>query len=243
MSVNTLYTQVTQKETISGLLGSTELGDQYIDATSDYYLARGHLSAKADYVYGSQHRATFHFVNVAPQWQTFNGGNWEVLESSVRDYADKNKLNLEVYTGTYGVATLPNINGNETELYLYVDLNNNKAIPVPKFYWKAVYDPKSQAGVVFVGINNSYVTKPQGDYLICTDVCSKLTWGEWDQKNIKKDYSYCCEVDDFRSTVKYLPQFTVKGLLTVDDNGNGSSSRLGQYFSMIVLMAVILKFL
>ena len=213
LSVDNLYTQNTQLQTISGLLGSTELGNQYIDPTTDYYLARGHYSAKADYVYGSQQRATFHFVNVSPQWQTFNGGNWEALESSVRGYADKKKLDLVVFTGTYGVATLPNVNGTETELYLYVDSNNNKAIPVPKFYWKSVYDPKSQAGVVFVGINNPYVSNPQGNYLICTDVCSEISWVNWDQKNITVGYSYCCEVDDFRSTVQFLPQFTVSGLL------------------------------
>jgi hypothetical protein len=214
MSVDNLYTQKTQLQTISGLLGSTQLGGQYIDSTTDYFLARGHYAAKDDFVYGSQHRATFRFVNVSPQWQTFNGGNWEALESSVQKYADKRKLDLVVYTGTYGVATLPNINGIETELYLYVDSNNNKAIPVPKFYWKAVYDPKSQAGVVFVGINNPYVSNPQGDYLICTDVCSKISWIQWDQKNIKRGYSYCCEVNDFRSKVKTLPDFPVNGLLT-----------------------------
>ena len=58
MPVNSLYTQITQRQTISGLLGSTQLGDQYINETSNYFLARGHLSAKADYVYGSQQRAT-----------------------------------------------------------------------------------------------------------------------------------------------------------------------------------------
>ena len=214
MSVNSLYTQITQRETISGLLGSTHLGNKYINPKSNYFLTRGHLSAKADYVYGSQQRATFHFVNVSPQWQTFNGGNWVALESSVQLYAGKKKLDLVVYTGTYGVATLPNVNGTETELYLYVDSNNNKAIPVPKFFWKAVYDPKSQAGVVFVGINNPYVSNPQGDYLICTDVCSNVSWIQWDQKNIKKGYSYCCEVDDFRSKVKTLPDFPVSGLFT-----------------------------
>jgi len=214
MSVDSLYTQKTQRQTISGLLGSTQLGDQFIVPSTDYFLARGHYAANADFVYGSQHRATFHFVNVSPQWQTFNGGNWEALESSVRAFADKKKLDLVVYTGTYGVATLPNVNGTETELYLYVDSNNNKAIPVPKFYWKAVYDPKSQAGVVFVGINNPYVSNPQGDYLICTDVCSKISWIQWDQKNIKRGYSYCCEVDDFRSKIKSLPDFPVSGLFT-----------------------------
>ena len=244
ISVDNLYTQNTQRQTISGLLGSTQLGDQCIVPGTDYYLSRGHLSARADFVYGSQQRATFHFVNVSPQWQTFNGGNWEKLESSVRAYADKKKLDLVVYTGTYGVATLPNVNETETELYLYVDSNNNKAIPVPKFYWKAVYDPKSQAGVVFVGINNPHVSNPQGDYLICTDVCSKISWVSWDQKNITAGYSYCCEVDNFRSTVKYLPQFTVSGLLTETENMNDNSSlRLGQYCTLIAVMAGILKFL
>jgi hypothetical protein len=186
MSVNTLYTQNTQRQTISGLLGSTELVDQFIVPATDYFLSRGHLSAKADFVYGSQQGATFRFVNAAPQWQTFNAGNWERLESSVSAYADTKILDLVVYTGTYGVATLPNVNGTETELYLYVDSNNNKAIPVPKLFWKAVYDPESQAGVVFVGINNPHISEPKGDYLICTDVCSKISWVNWDQKNITR---------------------------------------------------------
>jgi len=72
-------------------------------------------------------------------------------------------------------------NGNDTELYLYVDINNNKAMPVQNLFWKAVCDPKSQAGVVFVGINNPYVSDPQGDYLICYDFCSKISWIQWDQ--------------------------------------------------------------
>jgi hypothetical protein len=78
---------------------------------------------------------------------------------------------------------------------------------------KAVNVPKNLVVVVFVGINNPYVSDPQGDYLICNDVCSKIYWVQWDQKNTEKGYSYCCEVDDFRSTVKLLPQFTVSGLL------------------------------
>jgi hypothetical protein len=244
MSVNNLYTQNTQRQTISGLLGSTQLADKFIDPSTDYYLSRGHLSARADFVYGSQQRATFYFVNVSPQWQIFNAGNWERLESSVRAYADRNKLDLVVYTGTYGVATLPNVNETETELYLYVDSNNNKAIPVPKLFWKAVYDPKSQAGVVFVGINNPHIYEPKGDYLICTDVCSEISWVNWDQQNTKRGYSYCCEVGDFNSTVNTLPQFTVSGLLTDGGNTNDSSSlRLGQYLTVILVIAVVLKFL
>jgi hypothetical protein len=207
-------------------------------------VAKGHLSAKTDFVYGSQQRATFHYVNVAPQWQTFNGGNWKELEESVRAYADKSKLNLDVYTGTYGIVTFPDVKGIETELYLYVDSNNNKAIPVPKLYWKAVYDPKSQAGVVVVGINNPYLSNPQGDYLICNDVCSKISWLQLEQKNITKGYLYCCDVNDFRATVKTLPEFTVRGLLTDTlDTNNNSALQLCHCFSFIVLLTGILKFL
>jgi hypothetical protein len=244
ISVDSLYTRNTQRQTISRLLGSTQLGDWYIRDTSGYYLTRGHLAAKSDFVYGSQQRATFRYINVSPQWQTFNAGNWEALESSVRTYADRMRLDLVVYTGTYGVATLPNVNGIETELYLYVEVNNNKAIPVPKLFWKAVYDPKSQAGVVFVGINNPYVSDLQGDYLICTDVCSEISWVNWNPNDITAGYSYCCEVDDFRSTVKFLPQFPVTGLLTEGGNKDDSFSlRLCPYFTLIFLMAGILKFL
>jgi hypothetical protein len=129
--------------------------------------------------------------------------------------------------------------GNETELHLYVDGNNNKTIPVPKFYWEAVYVLTSQAGFVFVGMNNPHVSVLQGDYRICNNVCSQISWVNWDQKNVENWYFYCCEVDDFRSTVKTLPPFPVSGLLTSD----GSSLRLGQYCTLIVLMAGVLKFL
>ncbi|GFG38326.1 hypothetical protein Cfor_01737 [Coptotermes formosanus] len=233
-----------QRQTVGTLLGSSLQGDKYIAETSDYYLDKGHLSANADFVYGSQRRATFRYVNILPQWKSFNGGNWNELEKSVRTYADKKKLDLDIYTGTYGILTFPNVKGVETGLYLYVDNNNNKAIPVPKLFWKAVYDPNSQAGIVIVGINNPYLSGPQGDYLICNDVCSKISWLQWDQKNTTKGYLYCCDVNDFRSTVKTLPEFTVSGLLTetVDPNSN-SSLRVGQYFSLIVLLIGILKFL
>jgi hypothetical protein len=243
-SVDNLYTRNTQRETISTILRSTQLGDQYIAKTSDFFLSRGHLSAKTDFVYGSQHRVTFHFVNVAPQWQTFNGGNWEEFEESVRTYADKSKLNLDVYTGTYGIVTFPDVKGIETELYLYVYSNNNKAIPVPKLYWKAVYDPQSQAGVVVVENNNPYLSDPQGDYLICNDVCSNISWLQLEKKNITKGYLYCCDVNDFRATVNTLPDFTVCGLLTetlYTDNIN--ALQLCHCDSFIVLLTGILKFL
>jgi hypothetical protein len=52
--VDKLYTRATQRETIAGILGSYELASKYIEETSDVYLARGHLAAKVDFIYGSQ---------------------------------------------------------------------------------------------------------------------------------------------------------------------------------------------
>jgi hypothetical protein len=116
-----------------------------------------------------------------------------------------------VYTGTHGVATLKDVSNVDTELYLHVN-ETKKLIPVPKFYWKAVYDPKSQHGIVFVGVNIPSSPLPS-DYLICEDVCSRISWVQWDRTNITAGYSYCCEVDKFRPTVKSLPPFTVIDLL------------------------------
>lgn len=72
-----MYTQAQQKSTISDIVGS-ELADKYI--TNTQYLARGHLAAKTDFIYATGQRATFFFINAAPQWQPFNAGNWNWLE-------------------------------------------------------------------------------------------------------------------------------------------------------------------
>ena len=33
--------------------------------------------------------ATYYFINVAPQFQSFNNGNWKALEMNTRDLAMK----------------------------------------------------------------------------------------------------------------------------------------------------------
>ena len=66
----------------------------------DYFLSKGHLVAKADFFHGSHQQATFAYTNAAPQWQTFNGNNWNSLENDVRTFASMINLDLECYTGT-----------------------------------------------------------------------------------------------------------------------------------------------
>ena len=68
-------------------------------------------------------------MNVAPQWQTFNGGNWAELEDEVRNFASDRGLDLVVYTGTNGVLQLDDTNGNPVDIYLSPD---GRQLPVPE---------------------------------------------------------------------------------------------------------------
>ena len=82
-----------QRKTIAELVGSQDLADHYVqDFDSDIYLARGHLSPNADFIFYSWMDSTYHFVNVAPQWQAFNGAPSSQLFFS-------NKLLLQGVTG------------------------------------------------------------------------------------------------------------------------------------------------
>lgn len=164
-----------------------------------------------DVLIGSHQRATFYYVNAAPQWQTLNKNNWNVLEQNVRAYAIKRNANLDVYTGTFRVATLNDVNGREQQLYLY-DQNGRRALPVPRYYWKVVYNPKTKAGAAFVSFNNPYTQIAQRD-IFCESVCDLLKWVSWDPDDVVKGLSFCCEVDRFRNVVEDLPEFKTKGLL------------------------------
>lgn len=211
--VDRLYTRNNQRNTINTLIGLPENDTKYIHSTDAYFLARGHLTAKTDFIFGSQQRLTFYFVNAAPQWQTFNGGNWKTLEQNVRDYASNKNVSLVVYTGTYGIATLPHaITGANIDLFLYVDKNGNSAIPVPQLYWKYVYDPINKAGAVFVGVNNPYENKSTP---ICDDISDTIKWLSWKKEDRISGFCYACKIDDFMKATNYLlPHQDVRYLLT-----------------------------
>ncbi len=61
--VNFYYTIAQQTETIGELVGSAELADQYVRDEENVYLARGHLSPNADFVYYSFQVASSNFKN------------------------------------------------------------------------------------------------------------------------------------------------------------------------------------
>uniref|UniRef100_A0A1A9WA99 DNA/RNA non-specific endonuclease domain-containing protein n=1 Tax=Glossina brevipalpis TaxID=37001 RepID=A0A1A9WA99_9MUSC len=214
--VDHLYTQVKQQETITNALGG-DFGSKFFNTSKNIYLARGHMAAKADFVFGTQQRATFLFVNAAPQWQVFNAGNWARIEDGLRIWVSKHKINVSCYTGVYGVTSLPNSDGSETSLYLAYDSNNNGLIPVPKIYFRIVTEPSTKRGIVFVGVNNPHLTIEQitQDYIFCNDVSDKVTYINWKKHDITLGYSYACTVSEFLKNVPVLPSLDASGGLLI----------------------------
>ncbi|XP_011186392.2 uncharacterized protein LOC105214582 [Zeugodacus cucurbitae] len=218
-NVDNLYTKKQQNQTFSNILGMD--ASPFFNDTIDVYLARGHMAAKVDFIFGAPQKATFYFVNAAPQWQMFNGRNWERVEDGVRRYASTQALDLDCYTGIWGISTLPDVNGVQRELYLAFDENNNGLIPVPKIYFRVVIDRKTRKGIVLIGVNNPHASleEIQRDYVICKDVGKRINWISWDKENLKNGYSYACGVEDFISVVKDLPldELYTTGLLGVEE--------------------------
>merc|ERR1712130_703671 len=124
--LNKLYSKRAQKSTVTALLGGvTSIEDEPIIETSSSgtdYFAKGHLSPDAAFV-----------NNVAPQFQSFNNGNWKALEGGVRDLGAKLGRDLVVTTGTHEVLEYPDKNNNPTDIFL---ARIESFVPAPKYYWK-----------------------------------------------------------------------------------------------------------
>ncbi|KAF7285400.1 hypothetical protein GWI33_010653 [Rhynchophorus ferrugineus] len=207
-SVDNYYKRANQRTTINELLNFAENSTSFIQ-DNDYFLARGHLTARSDNFYPSQQNQTFFLVNAAPQWQIINANNWYKVETSIRDYAEENQIDLLQWTGVYGVLSVNNTNNIKTELYLY-SKNDELYIPVPEVFWKVVYDPISQKGAAIIGLNNPYA---ENYTVFCDDVSDLTKWVNFKKSNTAKGLIFVCNVNDFRKTVKYLPEFSVTGLL------------------------------
>ncbi|XP_034836493.1 uncharacterized protein [Maniola hyperantus] len=211
--VETLFSPRNQKAAVAKFVGS--LVETYF--TQSQQLSRGHLAAKTDFVFAFSERSTFHYVNCAPQWTGFNGGNWNTLEVDLRDHVHNAGYDTIMYTGTYGVTELTNQYGVREEIYLYKDSNNNPVIRVPQYYYKVVYEPASKRGIAFVGINNPYYTSHEArDLFFCKDICrsGNFRWLTWHPDNPAEGYTFCCTVPDFRNTIRHLPDFEVTSELS-----------------------------
>lgn len=209
ISISRAYAKNQQLQIIAEILQSRSLLAQY---AGDDTIARGHLTPKGDFVYGAEQMATFYYVNAAPQWHKFNAGNWNNVEESVRRLAIKRKLALTVYTGSYGVLYYPDKYNVSRGIYLAKDRRHNYMMPVPNLFWKVIHEPISRSGIALVGHNNLHWVNETD--ILCPDVSDRVSWLSWERTNVKKGFSYACEVGAFRLRIGYLPAFPVSKLLT-----------------------------
>ncbi|XP_012064246.1 PREDICTED: uncharacterized protein LOC105627575 [Atta cephalotes] len=209
INIDYLYKFETQLDTLARILKSIKLAKKRLKKSLQF-LSRGHIVAKGDFVYGNQQRSTFWYLNTAPQWQTFNSGNWNSLEISVRRFAASRRLDLDVYTGVHSQMTMEDIHNKQQPVYLHP---KDAVMSVPKFYWKVIYDPLSKRGTAFVGLNDPFITLVTDDVYLCTDISERIKWLNWRPCNITLGISYACSVADLRKAVPVVPPLDVIDIL------------------------------
>lgn len=230
-NINGSYTQLGQIDTLTQLLGAAKTGE-FIQLKKHTYLSRGHLMAKVDLIYGDLQRATFYYINAAPQWQPINAGNWEWTEATLRAFVGTEGIEVEVITGTIGVLQLPDCKNQLKEIYLNVggkNINANpncfkpprpqadtgvRTNPVPMFLYKMVVNRAARTGVVFISLNHPSATIQEfipkvGS--ICKNVLNEIDWIKYDQ-NPRRGFIAACQVEEFTKKIDHLPDGIGKGI-------------------------------
>merc|ERR1712156_572899 len=201
---------------------TTSIEDETIIETSSSgtdYFAKGHLSPDAAFVYNVLQDATYYFINVAPQFQSFNNGNWKALEMAVRDLGTKFGRDLVVTTGTHEVLEYPDKSNSPTDIYL---ARIESYVPALKYYWKVVQDPETKTGAAFIGLNDPHTNVAPME--LCKNRCSEMSsWVDWGIENLDAGYMYCCSIEDASKAIKAIPDMTAPGGLI----GRSSSPSTG----------------
>lgn len=164
------------------------------------FLARGHMTPDADFIFPSGQFATYFYANVCPQFQAINGGNWLRVENLVRQIAADEDIGLDIYTGVYDRLRLIDERGEEQDIFLA----DNDLIEAPLWLWKVVENARTDQAIVFITLNNPFVAK-QEIQEFCPNICADAGFVDKNFVNIKKGYTFCCSLAEFRKVVQVLP--------------------------------------
>ena len=107
------------------------------------------------------------------------------------------------------------LNYNGKDLYLWYKKQKGstvtKGIPVPKYYWKIVYDQKKNQGVAFLGLNDPHSKDVTDmDYLCKPNVCDQLGWFKENVPDTdveEKGHVECCSIEDLAKVVPNIKNF------------------------------------
>ncbi|XP_069688118.1 uncharacterized protein [Periplaneta americana] len=215
-----VYSCKSQAKYVAGILGSQNQVKQFIKC--DYgrlqYLAKHHLVPASDFLFEYQKKATSYYINTVPQWESISSGNWRILEDRIRVFANKQKSDLTIVSGTLDVTSLPDVKGVERKLYLNRDKKGNVIVPVPALFWKLVLNHNKNSGIVFIGVNNPYHRDLfRLGFIICTNICGNtVSWfSGWNRMDLSQGFIYCCAVNDFKLKAGIYPfPYSAKYLLS-----------------------------
>ena len=120
------------------------------------------------------------------------------------------KRDILTYTGTLDL-----LNYNDTGIYFWYKRQEGslvtKGIPVPKYYWKIVYDTKENQGAGFLGLNDPHSENlTETDYLCKPNVCDQIGWFKENVRNHdveEKGHITCCTIQDLAKVVKNVNTF------------------------------------
>jgi hypothetical protein len=59
---------------------------------------------------------------------------------------------------------------------MITDKNGKGHVPMPKYFWKIVWDENVGRATAFIGINNTYLGKVDPEMIFCQDVCDRMPW-------------------------------------------------------------------
>lgn len=104
--------------------------------------------------------------------------------------------------------------GNGKPIHLYIN-GADRRLPVPKLYYKVLINKADSSGIVLIGVNNPHVTieEIEKDFKICTDVSDQIGYINWQKEDIRRGYSYACEVNEFLQAVPHFSEMDVRSLL------------------------------
>uniref|UniRef100_A0A182SQL2 DNA/RNA non-specific endonuclease domain-containing protein n=1 Tax=Anopheles maculatus TaxID=74869 RepID=A0A182SQL2_9DIPT len=196
--VDSSYTIKSQQTRLTELLGSSTQAAKFVNTGS--YLARGHMTPDADGIFRTWQWDTYFYVNVAPQWQKVNGGNWLTIEKIVRSTADRLQSDVLVYTGAFDTLTLPHANGTQVPITLNVN-----GIIAPKWTWKIIKSPSTNSAIAFITNNDPYRTSILPSELLCSDICQEYGWYNASFETFAKGFTYCCSVQSLVAKVDSVP--------------------------------------
>lgn len=190
-----LYTKAKQTEVFKSLYNMAPPSDMY-------YLSRGHLSPDADFIFTSGQFATYFYLNVMPEFQIINQGNWLRVERLARNIAIAAKTNIDVISGGQEVLYYRH---NETNLeYPFYLEPLGKFIEVPKYIYKILINELQKTAIVLVTVNDPFLKSPPADF--CTNICTQTgIVYPGPLQDLDKGYTICCSLASFKSVAKNIP--------------------------------------